>query len=355
MIYIVIMIFASVAVYPIRFKNRKNYKIKSKVLSNLLIIISFLIALLPMGFRYGIGTDYFYTYYPHFFGIANGTMKFSEVGFNFLNKVIYDLTGDYRVLFFVTSFLFLYFLYKGIYENSDNLFISILLIFLTQPYFYGMNMVRQAIAIAIIFSAFKYIKKDKKVIFGIYCIIASLIHSSAIFMIPLILVANIKLSNKKRIIIVGILMILKPIFSMLVKYIIMQTQYAWYYTSRFNTGVTSNLLIIVNIIIFILNIFYTSRRYNKKNREYEILTNINFVSLCILILATDIPLINRLVRYFSIFQILLLPQIFRQEEESKIRIVIEFFILGMLFAVMYYQIIVLKGEQVVPYRSIFNI
>ena len=28
MIYIVIMIFASVAVYPIRFKNRKNYKIE---------------------------------------------------------------------------------------------------------------------------------------------------------------------------------------------------------------------------------------------------------------------------------------------------------------------------------------
>ena len=150
-------------------------------------------------------------------------------------------------------------------------------------------------------------------------------------------------------------MISKPIVAMLIKYIIMKTQYAWYYTSRYNTGVTSNLLIIVNIIIFILNIVYTSKKYNKKDEEYESLTNINFISLCILILASDIPLINRLVRYFSIFQILLLPQIFKQEEDAKSRIVIEFFILGMLFAVMYYQIIVLKGEQVIPYRSIFNI
>lgn len=355
MIYIIIMVLASVAVYPIRFKNRKNYNIKNKLLSNILITISFLIALFPMGFRYGIGTDYFYTYYPHFFGIANGTMEFSEVGFNLLNKVIYDLTGDYRVLFFVTSFLFLYFLYRGIYENSDNIFISVLLIFLIQPYFYAMNMVRQAIAIAIIFYAFKYIKENKKIAFCICCIIASLIHSSAIFMIPLMFLKNIKVSNKKRIIIIGILMTLKPIFAILVKYIIMKTQYAWYYESRFNNGITSNLLIIVNIVIFILNMIYTCKRYNEKDSEYEILTNINFISLCILILSSDIPLINRLVRYFSIFQILLLPKIFKQENDTKSRIIIKCVILGMLFAVMYYQIIILKGEQVFPYKSIFNI
>ena len=355
MIYIVIMIFASIAVYPIRFKNRKNYRVKSKVLSGILIMTSFLIALLPMGFRYGIGTDYFYTYYPHFFGIANGTMKFSEVGFNLLNKIIYDLTGDYRVLFFITSFIFLYFLYKGIYENSDNLFISTLLIFLTQPYFYGMNMVRQSIAIAIIFYAFKYIKNNRKIVFCVYCVIASLIHSSALLMIPLVFLLNANLSNKKKIGIVIILLVSRPILALGVKYIIMKTQYAWYYTSRYNTGVTSNLLIIVNIIIFILNIIYTNRHYKQKNDEYEILTNVNFIGLCILILSSYIPLVNRLVRYFSIFQILLLPQIFKKEENAKVRLVVELFTLGVLFIVMYYQIIILKGEQVVPYRSIFDI
>lgn len=355
MIYIIIMIFASIAVYPIRFKNRENYNKKNKVVSIILIMISFFIVLFPMGFRYGVGTDYFYTYYPHFFGIANGTMRFSEEGFNLLNKVIYELTGDYRVLFFVTSFLFLYFLYRGIYENSDNIFVSVLLIFLAQPYFYAMNMVRQAIAISIIFYAFKYIKTNKKIIFSVYCIFASLIHSSALFMIPFVFLFNMKLSNKKRIIIVATLMILEPIVAIAVKYIIMNTQYAWYYTSRYNTGTTSNLLIIVNIIIFALNIFYMGQKYKEKNSEYEVLTNINFIGICILILASNIPLANRLVRYFSIFQLLLLPQIFKQEKNAKTRMVVEVFTLGLLFIVMYYQIIILKGEQVVPYRSIFSI
>lgn len=353
MIYVIIMLLTILPVYPIRFINRESYNHKYKSLEKILYFLSFIFALLPMGLRYGIGTDYFYTYYPHFFGIAKGTLEFSEIGFNLINKIIYNLTGDYRVLFFVTSALFLYFIYKGIFQNSNNLFISVLMIFIGQSYFYSMNIVRQAIAMAIIFYAFKYIKENKKISYILFCIIATFIHSSALFMIPLIFVINMKLSNRKKIIAVIILLVCEPIIGSLVKFVIDQTKYAWYYTSRYNTGETSLILIATNLIIFILNIFYYSKGKNK-DKEFNILSNINFIGICIMILSASIPLINRLVRYFTIFQILLIPKIFEKEKNQKLRIILKCVILGLLFVTMYYQIIILGGEGVYPYKSIFD-
>ncbi len=354
MIYVIIMILACCAVYPIRFKNKETYCKKSKFIEKLLLIVSFFIALFPMGLRYGIGTDYFYTYLPHFYGIARGTMEFSEIGFNIINKIIFDLTGDYRVLFFVTSFIFLYFIYKGIYENSNNLFISIMLIFIGQSYFYSMNMVRQAIAISIIFYAFKYMKENKRIKYILCCIIASLIHVSAILMIPFIFIFNFKLDNKKRIILVILLLIFQPVIEIVIKYIIQFTPYAWYYTSQYNTGTSSMVLILTNIIIFMLNIFYYNEE-TKEDKEFKILTNINFIGMCIILISSSIPLVNRLVRYFTIFQILLIPKIFEKEKNQKLRIILKVVILGILFIAMYYQIMILGGEGVYPYKSIFDI
>lgn len=354
MIYIIIMILVCLVIYPIRFKNKETHYKRNKFVERLLFSVSFCMALFPMGVRYGIGTDYFYTYLPHFYGIAMGTMEFTEVGFNIINKIIFNLTGNYKVFFFVTSFIFLYFLYKGIYENSNNLFISIMMIFIGQSYFYSMNMIRQAIAIAIIFYAFKYIKHDKKIKYILCCVIASCIHISALLMIPFIIVFNFKLDNKKRIILIILLLITQPVIEIVIKYIIQFTPYAWYYTSQYNTGNSSMLLILINMIIFILNSFYYNKE-TKEDKEFKILTNINFIGMCIILLSSSIPLVNRLVRYFTIFQILLIPKIFEKEKNQKLRIILKIVTLGILFITMYYQIIILGGEGVYPYKSIFNI
>ena len=353
MIYIVIMVLATLPIFPIRFHMRNALKNKYRILEKFLIFISFIIALLPMGLRYGIGTDYFFTYLPHFYGTAKGRMKFSEIGFNLINKVIFDLTGDYKVLFFVTSALFLVFIYKGIIENSNNLVISILIVFLGQSYFYAMNIVRQAIAMAIIFYSFKYLKKDSKIIFSIFCILASFIHSSALIMILLVFIYNINMENKKKILFIIMIIIFQPVISNLIKLVIAQTKYNWYYNSIFNTGEAPLILIILNLIIFIMNIFYSNSK-QFEDKEYKILSNINYIGVCLLILSSSIPLINRLVRYFTIFQILLIPKIFEKEKNQKIRLILKCVILGLLFATMYYQIIILGGEGVYPYKSIFN-
>ena len=67
-----------------------------------------------------------------------------------------------------------------------------------------------------------------------------------------------------------------------------------------------------------------------------------------------IPLFNRIIRYFTVFQVLLVPKIIYSETGSKKRLVLKCLLFLIFFVPMYYQIFLLGGEGVVPYSSIFN-
>lgn len=349
MFYIIIMLLAFILSIPL---NSRSSNLKRKIINNIFFLLSFLVALLPHALRYSIGTDYFYTYVPYFFFIGEGVKEFSEIGFNLLNKIVYVLTGNYKILFFICSFIFLYFIYSGIKSNSKNISLSILLIFLLQSYFYSMNMVRQSIAISLVFWSFKYIKENKTIKYILICLVASSIHSSALLAIPLIFLSNMNISNRIKIIFLIVCFLLGKIIGNIAStLILLYTKYGWYYSSAYNTGNVSTILIVVNIIIFILSYLYSPK---EKNKEYLQLSNINFIVMCLLIISSQIPLINRIVRYFTIFQLLFLPMIFLQLKGKKEGIFIKSGLIIFLFFTMFYQIIILGGEGVYPYISIFD-
>lgn len=55
---------------------------------NGMISISLLFPLLVSSLRYGLGTDYSYTYIPQFNSIARGDRGYYEIGFYLLNKIV---------------------------------------------------------------------------------------------------------------------------------------------------------------------------------------------------------------------------------------------------------------------------
>lgn len=347
MFYIIIMCLAVILILPL--KKYKNSKV-----GKILFVLSFLVSFLPAGLRYGIGTDYFYTYVPYFNWIGTGEKEFGEIGFNLLNKFIYDTSGDYRVLFFVTSFIILGFIYKAIWDNSDDILKSILIIFIGQTYFYSMNIVRQAIAMAIILYAFKFLK-DKKYLKLLICIIiAALFHSSALLMIPILLISQIRIRPFNKIIIIILLFAFQPIILKVVEMIIGLTKYNWYYKSGLYTENIALSLIIQNIIIFIIDSYYQKVYKDKITTEYNILSNINFFGICTMALSMYIPLIYRIIRYCTIFQILFIPKMLNLSRIKSNKSIITAVIILLLFVCMVYQIILCGGEEVYPYVSIFN-
>ena len=351
MIYWVTMFLAVAFIYPLKeYNNKTNNNNKYK---KIYIIASFLVALFPIAFRYGIGTDYFYTYYPYFNFIGKGKRFFDEIGFNLLNKIVYVLTGDFRVLVFITSFIFLYYIYKGILENSKDIVFSIILLFIGQAYFYSMNMIRQSIAISILFYAIKFLTENQKRKYIIACLIASTIHISSFLMIPLVFIDKIKIREKAKIIILILVLLLSPLINYIMNEIIMTTKYAWYYESEYKTLSVSTIVIVLNVIVFILDLIYSNK--NKGSKEYRILSNINFFGIILLVVANSVPLLNRLIRYFSIFHILFIPMIIKSEKNRNMNLLLKMFVFNLFFITMYYQIFMLGGDEVVPYVSIFNV
>lgn len=348
MFYIIILVVAVLLVMPLK-ENKES------PIAKVLFIISFLISFLPAGLRYGIGTDYFYTYVPYFYWIGNGTKEFSEQGFNLLNKIIFNLTGDYKILFFVTAFIILGFIYKAIWDNSDNKMQSVLLIFIGQSYFYSMNLVRQAIAMAIILWSFKFLK-NKKYFKALICILlASSFHVSALLMIPILLISTCDIKSTTKVVIIMLLIICKPIISNIIEYLMGFTKYNWYFQKGLFTENIAITLVIQNLIIFLLDIYYQKIYKDKVSKELKILSNINFIGICMMSLSTYVPLIYRIIRYCTIFQILYIPKLLNLSTNKENKMCFSSGLMLLMFICMYYQIIICGGEEVYPYVSIFNV
>ena len=175
-------------------------------------------------------------------------------------------------------------------------------------------------------------------------------HNTAILMVPIYFLAGLNIGRKTKIAIAITLFLMSSILGGVFQNLLVNTKYYMYYDSEYNTGTITQTLLLINILIFTLTLYYK----DKEDREYNLLTNINFFGFCMIIMGASIPLVDRLVRYFTIFQILLIPKIFEKEKNPKIKILVEIGTLGILFIGMYYQIIMLGGEEVYPYNWIFN-
>lgn len=349
MIYVISMIGACCFLKPMK-NNFSKENMKNK---KTFVVIAFLFLLLPMALRYGIGTDYFYTYEPYFHFVGEGKKYFTEMGFNILNKIIYVCTGDFKVLIFITSYIIISFFLKGIIDNSSDRIFSVMLLFLAQIYFYSMNMIRQAIAIAIIFWGFNYLLKKEKNKYLICCLIASLFHISALCMCLLCFLENIELKNRTKIILVLAAFLVSPIFQFAVEEIAKTTKYAKYFNSVYDQKSVGTIVTFLNIFLFVLDLIYSKR--NVDNKKYIWLSNINFIGILFLIFAGFLPLSARLIRYISVFQVLFIPEIIASEKGRNSKFLLKFFIFNIYFCTMYYQIFYLGGDQVWPYMSIFDI
>lgn len=134
-----------------------------------LVFFVFFVLFLLVGFR-GNGYDYI-SYQNIYDGTVDGSL---ESGYLLLNS----LAPSYRVLLIVVSFITLFFYWSVINRYSSFPFISILVLLSTLFFQSIMGQMRQGVAVSIILYSFFYL--DKKKVFCLLVIAASLFHLSAI-------------------------------------------------------------------------------------------------------------------------------------------------------------------------------
>lgn len=335
-------------------KARKN---KNKSLEIACKIMIFLIPFLIMAFRYGIGVDYFYTYVPVFETIKlTGEYNNIEGGYVLLNKLVLLFTQDYAGIFIVTSFLFCIFIYKAIMQSSKDITLSFYILFGSCFFFYAMNVTRQSIVIAIFIYCIKYIKERKMLKYMIIILLASLIHTIALIFIPVYFVSHLKITPKKLAIIAVIVVLGQTLIYNVIVRITDGTKYENYITGRYNVSENSMISPIINLSTLILCYYY--KKKDEKNGQYDdelnILTNIHIIALLCSLLLGTFPLASRVFVNFYHVQILTIPLLLNKEKRKSIRQILYMgyvFLFGINFA---YSVGIKNGNQVLPYKTIFD-
>ena len=355
------------------FAEKSQYSIVRRVF----IIVGILLPTLLAGFRADIiGTDVLVygkssyldavnsTGFSNFFS-TRVTSVLSDPAYYFITYLLSLVVKDYHLGFFVYSLItcgFMYFALKRCKKMYNiPIWFGMLLFYLT-IYNYSLNIMRQCIAISILFYAWTYLANRQYKMYALFNIIAILFHSSAIIglvILPIYLLLrenrNKKTSTKiiqGGIVVVGIAILLvvgTTLIDSLVGFGLLRDNYLNYLTGGSfagNNGVEFMVILQYAICIAFGILFY--RKLKNKNIECIFL----IVSVAVLFMANFGSMIStyisRIGYYFMPFQILLLSNTLKAFNKRS-QIIWGTIIIGITFFFWWYTFVFRGYNETVPY------
>lgn len=258
--------------------------------------------------RFDVGYDYSF-----YFQLIEQNLKFIEdqlYRIEYLSRqlILFSTSLKFTQFFFIISSLIIYFLfYKTILDISEDKRLSTIL-FLCFPLFYfnSLSIVRQFIALSIIFCGVRFIFKKNIILYVAIVFIASQFHSSAVFGIFLYFIYNIKFKPY----LIFLLYIFSFFSSELVGYLVLlfSDKYAIYITEIGGEGGSIILVFVKLIGLIMLPLTVLLNKHQDKELNFYFLTL--YIGIFI---WSSLSVYGhagfRGALYFLIFLILLLPKI----------------------------------------------
>lgn len=146
-----------------------------------------------VGLRYNVGSDYsaYVWDYERFLASSYSQIITSkDPSLKLLAKLGSLIYDSPTTMFMLAAIVFTLIYINSLYENSIHFSLAILLFFVCGTYLDSCGGVRQALAAAIIFSGFKYVKERQLLKYFLIILLACSFHSSAIVMLPLYLILS---------------------------------------------------------------------------------------------------------------------------------------------------------------------
>ena len=348
--------------------------------SNKYLKVSYCVAtMLPFiiisGIRYDVGTDYLYRYAPDYLNMINGyDVPNLELAFKLLIKFCIVFSNDYALLFFITSIIINFFIFKTIFKYSKNIPLSVLLYFITSNYFISMNLVRQYISMSILlYFSITYLN-DKK----IYKYIIAQITSILFHTISIIFVVTCFLKNK----------IIKPIYSAIVTVLLflfaqniiqffigilrfaglknVDKYYIYFDHIKGDFAISAFVIEVFVYMLFYLIIRKLKKQNKELTKETILYFNIQTLSLIMIVLSARMELWNRIEIFFGLFHIISIPyyyDLLKKELNFDIKIltkkirfnyIVYATIILLFIARMIYSVVIKGSIGVLPYKTIFE-
>ena len=240
-----------------------------------------------------------------------------DPGYGIVQKTFQIFSGNYQIFLIFIAVLFTGLMARFIYKYSTDPCLSFLLYSTLFYSFFAITGLRQTIATAIVvFVGYELIKRRKLVLFIALVLLMSLIHKSAVAILPLYWLYKLK-NNSVTVWIWWIPIGLSFIFrNNLLKILQLIVGYESYEQYEGAGATTFTLLLLA--VAFVCSLFY--KNIPKSNTET---INVSLNALYMSCFFSSLLLINqstmRVVQYYSIFLLVLLPEIIHifADERSK--------------------------------------
>lgn len=240
-----------------------------------------------------------------------------SIGYWVINRVMYALGMNHHLLFAILGFITIYYLYKGIIEQSRNWALSVYIYICFTYYYLCFSMIRQMMAMTIVFYGFKYLMEGNLKRYIWVVLAASLFHMSALVCLIICPVYRLKMSIGTILAYVlagcifffgfDLLIRLLSGFYYVSSYLSSSYAVSWEIKSIFNTA--------VRIIMLVFCLFFYKAVVKKDKRMIPFY---NLIQICTVLQlgAMRFNIFGRLTAYFYMAYLVLLPSVFMALEEK---------------------------------------
>ena len=235
-----------------------------------------------------------------------------DAGYTLLVKIFQVFSNDYRMyLLFVAIFFFTAFA-VFIYRNTENFRDIVFAFILYEALFYAffsITGIRQTLATGFALWGFECIKSRRWIVFTCLILFAAFIHKSILLFLPYYFIGNIRRSRTIFIIaILGFpaLMVFRRAFAIWLASLSFSDLYMMYAESTYKSGTYTFTALILLIAFFGWIFMKPVLESNPGSFRY-------FNAMAIAIVLTPLtwvdPSLMRVVQYFSVFMLVLIPAI----------------------------------------------
>lgn len=320
------------------FEFLKTPGIKNKEIVEFLLFSIFTFT----AFTYGIGFD------QDTYGDADAMIHLTPT--EPLFQAMYYILGDPRYVRIATVFICTCLMGRTLLKHSPFFFFSMYIYVTGFMLMYSMGVLRQAIALSIIVSSWEYCYSNR-IKFSICVIIAVLFHNSAIIAFLCLLVPKDRFFNKKELFLLSLSTVfIFVLFTLLLNSVagslLDMSGKLQAYTDDVDNSI--NILLLLYKLSIVL-IIYLLR--NNIGEKYKFYMNLYVTSIFLsYAFSTSSTLGGRLVAYFTISDLLILPILLHSCVYRSDKIVLGAFFL-MVNGYLYFSFLNQFSDEYIPYKN----
>lgn len=352
---------------------------KTKYGLPMLFKVAFVLVTFLQVIHFDYGSDYMQYYNQHF--LYTGTLKdfihmsqksygaYRSIAWAVINRLFPGELGFFFIVALISiieNIIYYKFITQNV-ERKDQWKSFAIYLFMTNLYLINFSALRQGFSIALAVLAMMMVGKKKPIPAMVILIIAALFHSSAIVMIPFVLLSLIPLGNGKKYgIIISVISLLLFVsntlvgdtFSRIVQSIpYIESQYGLYY-ENVQTAESLGLGFALRLVMFIVLIYFVIVRFEELKFEQKLFVLLSCIDLCIIPFQVSLSgMMSRIEYYFLAFQVIAVPAVYTRLKNNAIRLgVSAIYVFYLLFG--YYNFFFVtewSAESYEHFHTIFDV